>query len=394
MGPPTSALPLALDPALHEAMIAARRHLHAYPELSNDERETQAFIAQWLREQGVGEAKAVAGTGAVIDVVGTAGASNRKIAIRADIDALPIVEQSGVAFASKRRGVMHACGHDAHTAMGLATAALLYRARDRFCGTVRMIFQPAEEAEPLGGRRIVEEDRILEDIDASIGIHVDPYLETGKLGASAGAFTLSSDIFDIVIKGRSAHAAKPNEGIDAIAVGAAIVSEVQKIVSRETDAFDALIVSITGFSGGGAYNIIADHVELKGTIRSGKPETRRRAHQRLKAIVSGLAESHGAEATVEIVTGEPSVQNDAEMVQLIQDVAPDKFLALPGWTAADDFGFYSQAKPSVYFRLGIRNEAAGSVHPLHHPEFRVDEQALGIGVTTLAAAALRFLERV
>lgn len=385
--------PPALDRALHDAMIAARRHLHAHPELSNEERETQTFVMRWLREQGVGEARAVAGTGAVIDIEGTAGDSNRKVAIRADIDALPILEQSGVPFASKRPGVMHACGHDAHTAMGLATAALLCRLRGRFSGAVRMIFQPAEEAEPLGGRRIVEEDRLLEDVDAVIGIHVDPYLETGRLGASPGSFTLASDIFNIVIKGRSAHAAKPNEGIDAIAVGAAIVSELQKIVSRETDAFDPLVVSITGFAGGGAYNVIADRVELRGTIRSGKSGTRQRAHQRLTAIVSGLADSHGASATVEIITGEPPVQNDADMVRLIQEIAPDRFLALPGWTAADDFGFYSQAKPSVYFRLGIRNEAVGSIHPLHHPEFRVDEEALGVGVTTLTAAALRFLER-
>jgi amidohydrolase len=385
--------PPTLDPTLHDAMIAARRHLHAHPELSNEERETQTFVMRWLQEQGVGEAKIAAGTGAVIDIVGTEGPSNRKLAIRADIDALPILEQSGVPFASTRPGVMHACGHDAHTAMGLATAAMLHRSRNHFSGTVRIIFQPAEEAEPLGGRRIVEEERLLEDVDASIGIHVDPYLETGKLGASSGAFTLASDIFDIVIKGRSAHAAKPNEGIDAIAVGAAIVSELQKIVSRETDAFDPLVVSITGFSGGGAYNVIADRAELRGTIRSGKPETRQRAHLRLREIVSGLAESHGASATVEIVTGEPPVQNDADMVRLIQQVAPERFLALPGWTAADDFGFYSQARPSVYFRLGIRNEAVGSIHPLHHPEFRIDEEALGIGVTTLTAAALRFLER-
>ncbi|HLH50053.1 MAG TPA: amidohydrolase, partial [Roseiarcus sp.] len=260
---------LALDRALHDAMIAARRHIHAHPELSNEEHETQTFVMRWLREQGVGEARAAAGTGAVIDIVGTAGASNRKVAIRADIDALPIFEQSGVPFASRRPGVMHACGHDAHTAMGLATAALLHRLRSRFSGAVRMIFQPAEEAEPLGGRRIVEEDRLLEDVDAAIGIHVDPYLETGRLGASPGSFTLASDIFNIVIKGRSAHAARPNEGIDAIAVGASIVSELQKIVSRETDAFDPLVVSITGFAGGGAYNVIADRVELRGTIRSG-----------------------------------------------------------------------------------------------------------------------------
>lgn len=373
-------------------MIAARRHLHANPELSNQEFETQAFIRRWLKEQGVGEAQVAAGTGAFVDIVGAAGGSSRKLAIRADIDALPITEQSGLPFSSTRTGVMHACGHDAHTAMGLATAALLHRFRNIFSGTVRMIFQPAEEAEPLGGRRIVQEDKLLDDVDAAIAIHVDPHLETGKLGASSGPFSLASDIFDITIHGRSAHAAKANEGVDAIAIGASVVSELQKIVSRETDAFDALIVSVTGFQGGGSYNVVADQVELKGTIRSGRPETRWRAHRRLKEIISALAVAHGGQADIRIVSGEPSVQNDVAMVRLISESAEGSFVPVPAWTAADDFGFYSELRPSVYFRLGVRNEEHGSIYPLHHPKFRVDEDALELGVKTMTEAACRFLK--
>ncbi|TIX49937.1 MAG: amidohydrolase, partial [Mesorhizobium sp.] len=168
---------------------------------------------------------------------------------------------------------MHACGHDAHAAMGYAAAVLLHRARENFSGTVRMIFQPAEEAEPVGGRRVVQEG-LLDDVDGAIGIHVDPYTTTGKIAVGSGPYTLASDIFDAVVIGSSAHAAKPSEGVDAIAVACSMVSELQKIVSREIDPFDPLVVSVTGISGGGAYNVIASKVALKGTIRSGNDETR------------------------------------------------------------------------------------------------------------------------
>jgi amidohydrolase len=368
---------MPIDPTLEADMIAARRHLHAHPELSNAETETQAFIRQWLSAHGIDDARAVATTGIAVDIIGEAGPSNRKMAIRADIDALPIHETSDVPFASCRSGVMHACGHDAHTAMGLAVAATLHRDRERFSGTVRLIFQPGEEAEPLGGRRIVAEEGLLDDIDAVIALHVDPYLESGKIAVASGTYTLASDIFDVTVHGRSAHAAKPAEGIDAIAIAATLVTELQKLVARETDAFDPLIVSITGIEGGGSYNIIAGQVALKGTIRSGRPETRRRAHKRLTELAEGIAASHGGRAEVRITEGEPGVVNDADMVELVETAArrlirADNVLALPGWTVADDFGFYSEKRPSAYFRLGIRSEAVGSIHPLHHPSFRVD----------------------
>ncbi|HEV2674013.1 MAG TPA: amidohydrolase [Aliidongia sp.] len=385
------------DPFLLDEIVAARRHLHAHPELSNQETATQAFIAAWLGARGLEGVRPVAGTGIAVDIVGQAGASNRKLAMRADIDALPILEASGLPFSSTRPGVMHACGHDAHTAMALGAAVTLHRSRDQFSGTVRIIFQPGEEAEPLGGRRVVEEG-LLDDVDGAIGIHVDPYLETGRIAVAAGPYTLASDIFDLVVHGRSAHAAKPSEGVDAIAIAAAIVAELQKLVSRETDAFDPLIVSVTGIQGGGSYNVLADQVMLKGTIRSGREATRMRAHRRVAELAQGIAASHGGTAEVAITRGEPPVVNDPEMVQLLSEVGetllgPGGVLPLPGWTAADDFGFYSEKRPSVYFRLGIRSEPVGSVHPLHHPEFRVDEAALVLGASVLTQAAKRFLSR-
>ena len=376
-------------------MIEVRRHLHRNPELSNKEQKTQAYLRQALEREGLTGVKDVAGFGLAVDIVGTKARSNRKVAIRADIDALPITEESGVDFASANPGVMHACGHDAHSAMVFATAAHLHRMRASFGGTVRLIFQPAEEAEPLGGRRVVEEG-LLDDVDGAIGIHVDPYTPSGKIAVGSGPYTLACDIFDAIVTDSSAHAAKPSEGVDAIAAACAMVTEIQKIVARETDPFDPLVISITGIEGGGAYNVIADKVHLKGTIRSGSEATRLRAQRRLGEILKGVAQSHQAKVDLKMVRGEPPVVNDAELTQIVSDSAAASFgeanvLKAPGWTAADDFGFYSEKRPSVYFRLGIRSEEAGSVYPLHHPKFRVDEAALPVGATTLAEAARRFL---
>jgi amidohydrolase len=385
-----------IDKDLIDRAIDVRRHLHRNPELSNSEIDTQTFLRQSLEELGLDRVHAAGGTGLVVDVVGTAGPSNRKIAMRADIDALPIMEDSGLPFSSERPGIMHACGHDAHSAMVLAAAAGLHRNRANFRGTVRLIFQPAEEAEPLGGRRILEEG-LLDDVDAAVGIHVDPYLETGKIAVAPGSYTLAADGFDIEVKGVSAHAAKPHEGVDAIAIGCAIVAELQKIVSREADASAPLVISVTAFSGGGSYNIIADRVHIKGTVRSGSSRVRAMAHERLREVVMGVAKLHRGEATLDLIRGEPPVENDPEMVALVENAAKRAFgeesvLRLPGWAAADDFGFYSEKRPAVYFRLGVRNENKGASYPLHHPKFRIDEDAIPIGIETLMGTALAFLE--
>ncbi|MER9420511.1 amidohydrolase [Mesorhizobium sp. M0306] len=384
-----------MDAALERRMIEIRRHLHRNPELSNEERETQVYLREVLEEAGLSGIRPAAGFGLAVDVVGTAGPSNRKVVIRANIDALPIMETSGVPFSSERKGVMHACGHDAHAAMGYAASVLLERQKQSFSGTVRIIFQPAEEAEPLGGRRVVEEG-LLDDVDAAIGIHVDPYTATGMIAVGAGPYTLACDIFDITVTGNSAHAAKPSEGVDAIAIACSIVTELQKIVSREIDPYDPLVVSITGIEGGGAYNVIAAEARLKGTIRSGHEATRQHAWKRLRQIVEGVASSHNASAEVDLRRGEPPVINDPDMVEIIRRIGTgllgqDNMLSAPGWTAADDFAFYSEKCPSVYFRLDIRNEDLGAVYPLHHPRFRVDEQALSIGAVVLCDSARNFL---
>lgn len=380
---------------LEREMIALRRYLHQHPELSNDERRTQAHLKKALGDAGIENAREVAGFGLAVDITGSAGPSNRRLVIRADIDALPITEASGVPFASLTHGVMHACGHDAHAAMGYAAAIILNRSRERFRGTVRLIFQPAEEAEPLGARRVVAEG-LLDDVDGAIGIHVDPYMPSGSIGVGVGPYTLASDVFDVEVAGESAHAARPFEGVDAITVTCSMVSELQKIVSREIDPFDPLVISVTGIKGGGSYNVVAAKALLQGTIRSGREATRQLAWRRLREVLEGVAAAHGARIEIKLQRGEPAVVNDAGMVELIRRnsttiIGRENTINAPGWTAADDFAFYCEKCPSVYFRLGIRNEEVGSVYPLHHPKFRVDESTLSTGAGVLAAAALDFL---
>lgn len=384
-----------IDAGILDRMIEIRRHLHRHPELSNREAGTQRYLREMLVEQGIADIRDVAGYGLAVDIVGTGRPSNRKVAIRADIDALPIEEESGVDFASENPGVMHACGHDAHAAMGFAVAAHLNRSRDSFGGTVRLIFQPAEEDEPSGGKRVVEEG-LLDDVDAAICVHVDPYTPSGKVAVGSGPYTLACDTFDVLVTGSAAHAAKPYEGIDALAIACSMVGELQKIVSRETDPYDPLVISVTAIDGGNAYNVTAGKVAFKGTIRSGSDATRERAWRRLREMLEGIAASHGASVKIDIHRGEPGVINDTGMAALIMagagaSIGVENALNVPGWSIADDFGYYSEKRPSVYFRLGIRNEEAGSVYPLHHARFRVDEAALKSGVLTLVSAATMYL---
>lgn len=376
-------------------MVEVRRHLHRFPELSNSEENTQRLLREELVHAGLQSIREVAGFGLSVDVRGQAGASERIVAIRADIDALPISEASGEEFSSENPGVMHACGHDAHAAMGLAAAMALHRRRADFRGTVRIIFQPAEEAEPLGGRRVVEEG-FLDDVSYVLGIHVDPYIPTGSIAVREGQYTLASDIFTIRVSGRAAHAATPAEGIDAIAVACRIVSELQKVAAHESDPFEPLVLSVTEIAGGYGFNVIADAAVVKGTFRSGFEQTRSRTAAHVRSIAEGVAANSGASVDVEIVRGEPPVNNDPLVTRHLRETALRHLddiavLDLPGWAAADDFGFYSERRPSVYFRLGIRNEAKRIVLPLHHPGFRVDEAAMPLGVSILIDTALSLL---
>jgi amidohydrolase len=382
-----------LDNSIVDRMIELRRAIHQNPELSHDENATSALVRGELEAAGIGPIVKVTGTGLIVDIPGNS--DGPTLAIRADLDALPITERTGLPFASKNDGVMHACGHDSHTAMVLATALTLKNTPDSFAGTVRIIFQPAEEAEPLGGRVVVAEGH-LDSVDGVIGIHVDPLLETGRIGVRAGAFSASSDELNITVQGTSAHGAKPHEGVDGIVVAAALIGQLQSVVSRSRNPAELLVVTVGTIEGGTIRNILADEVRLTGTIRTMSEDVRAMAHGRIRAIADGLAMAYGATIYIEINQGEPVLMNDETMVELINhaaaDVAgPDCAFAAEPSSASDDFAFYGQVTPGVYFRLGVGNQAKGCTHPLHHPKFAIDEDALSLGAAVLVRAARRFL---
>lgn len=385
---------MTISADLVHRMVAMRRHLHSHPELSGQEHETQAYLLAQIAAEGIAGARPAAETGVVVDITGTRPGSNRCVAVRADIDALPVTEETGLDFASTRPGVMHACGHDAHTAMVFGAMLALHHMRETFSGTVRVIFQPAEEAAPTGAPRIISEGW-LDGVTGAIGLHVDPYLDTGLIAVGPGPYTLACDDFDLTIHAASGHAARPHEGVDGIAIGCAIVGEWQRLISRETGPFDPLVLSVTRFHAGRAYNVLPARVEIGGTLRSGRSETRDRGRRRLAAIADGIATTHGARAELRLIPGEPAVVNAPAMVEIVRrgvtrSLGAGALIAAPGWEVADDFGFFSEKLPSVYYRIGVRAPGAAT-WPLHHPKMTVDEAALPIGAQSVAAAALEAL---
>ncbi|MBK1865141.1 M20 metallopeptidase family protein [Aestuariivirga sp. YIM B02566] len=382
-----------LDHPQREHLLDIRRAIHAEPELSHQEFATSARVARELRRAGLDRFTPVGPIGFAVDIAGTGTGSARKIGIRADMDALPIHETAQVAFPSRRPGVMHACGHDSHTAMVLETALWLQHRRDRFAGTVRCLFQHSEETLPSGAREFVTAG-LADDLDMVFGIHVDPMLPCGQIAAPAGPFACSSDHFDVVLSGRSAHGGRPHEGIDAIAGAVTFLQEANRISAHNADPMMPLVVTAGRISGGTAHNVIADRATIGGTIRAGGTQARDIAHLRLHEIAKGLETLHGVTASVTIREDAPLLSNDAGVAAIVREAAVkvcgDKaILSQSGmWSASDDFAYFSNVKPGTYFRLGVRNEAKGVVHPLHHPDFAIDEDALALGAAVLIQSAL------
>ncbi|MET4121627.1 amidohydrolase [Bradyrhizobium sp. JR1.5] len=363
-----------------DAVIDLRHSMHREPELSNDEWKTQQRIRKILENFGLDGARTFHRTGLYIDVVGTASGPRRAIAVRGDIDALPIKEiRDDLAYRSQVDGVMHACGHDMHSSIALGTALTFHRLRDSFAGKVRIIFQPAEEAEPLGGRTVLEE-KLLDGFDCAVGFHVSPGIPSGMFAAREGAVTQSADQFKLTINGKMAHAASPHSGIDAIAIAGAFVNEVQKVVSREMPVDDRAIVTIGTIRGGTATNIICPSVVMEGTIRTCSAERRALLSQRVREVAEGAAAMHRGEAEFILHTGEPAVINDGELVsrfrQVVHDtVGRDAFFAHQKQAGgSDDFGFYAASVPSIYFYFGSR--APGNKSSVHTPTFGASDELL------------------
>jgi amidohydrolase len=386
--------PLRIPNDIVDIVVATRRQIHRYPELSNEEFETTALLQRELASAGITDVRPVGRTGVVADVRGRS--SGRTVAVRADLDALPLSEQAQLPFASDRQGVMHACGHDVHAAIVLGSALTAQRARESFSGTLRFVFQPAEEREPLGARAVIAGGH-LEDVSAIIALHVSPDFETGTVALRAGPAMASSDEFGITVRGRGGHAGWPNAGIDAIATLAAIIQESQKIVSRRTDPRTPLVINFGKITGGIAGNIVADEARAEGTIRALDETSRIEARRLLHEIVTYVSRAHAAEGHLDVVTGEPVLYNDPTVMEVFRSSSRRllgesnvKELELPTMNS-EDFAFYSQVLPAAMIWLGTRNEEEGFTYPLHHPKFAVDEDAMAVGTEILLATARSLL---
>jgi amidohydrolase len=384
------------------AVVAMRRNLHAHPELSNREAHTGALVAERLRDLGLEVRYPVANTGVVGVLRGHR--PGRVVALRADIDALPIDEANDLPFRSQVKGVMHACGHDAHTAMLLGAAEVLAGLGPRLPGTVVFLFQPAEEGAPEGeegGAPLMIREGALDDpkVEAVFGLHVGSWTSVGQAGWTDGPIFASSDTFRIEVEGRSAHGAQPHMGLDPIPVAAEIVQALQLIVSRQIDGRQPRVLTIGRIQGGTRFNIIADRVTLDGTVRTHDAAVRAEIKARMARTVQGVAQAHGTTATLRFLgDGNPPTVNDAALardvgIPALQRVFGAGAVRVEPQMVAEDFPSYGQRAPYFYFLLGTRNEAKGIPSVNHTARFDVDEDALPLGVRALATLAWDFLAK-
>ncbi len=370
---------------------AARHHLHQYPELSGEERETAAYVAACLRQIGLDDVRTgVAGHG----VIGTLRGANAgpTFALRGDMDALPIHEESDLPYRSCRAGVMHACGHDGHTATLLGTAAVLSRMRHRIHGSVRFLFQPAEET--VHGAEGMCAEGAMEGVGAIVALHGWPGMATGRIGVRPGPMMASSDTFDITIRGHGAHAAMPHIAVDPIVTGAQIVLALQTLVSREIPATDSVVVTIAQFHAGTAYNIIPGVADLKGTVRCLSKPIQDSMPERIERIVAGLCAAARAEYSFRYRNGTPVTVNDATVNSLIVSVGEETLgaanvipLENPSM-GAEDFAVYLRYAPGAMFRLGVGED----VTPLHTPTYNFSDVSLAHGMNLFTRIALRHLD--
>ena len=366
-------------------LVEIRRHLHAHPELSGEEYQTAAFVAGVLSANGLHVEEGIGRTGVIGELQGTQ-PSDRILAIRTDMDALPIQERTSLEYASRIEGVMHACGHDIHTTVGLGTAMVLSQIAPELGGKVRFLFQPAEEI--AQGANWMVQDGVMNNVAAILGLHVFPSIPAGSVGIRYGALTAAADNLEIIIIGESGHGARPHEAIDAIWIAAQVITSLQQAISRTQNPLRPVVLSIGQINGGRAPNVIADKVHLLGTVRSLHPETRDKLPQWIENIVANVCNSYNAKYQVNYHQGVPSVQNDNALTQLLQSSAEeawsnDRVQILPEPSlGAEDFSVYLEHAPGSMFRLGVGYEERIINHPLHHPQFEVDESAIITGVVT------------
>ncbi len=389
----TSVSPTETVESVRDDVIGWRRHLHQYPERSFHEERTAQFIADTLAGFGGLEITRPTPTSVLARLMGAR--PGRVLAIRADIDALPIEEQNKHSFVSRNAGVMHACGHDGHTAMLLGAVKVLVGQRDTLAGEVRFVFQHAEELFPGGAEEMVQAG-VMDDVDIVIGAHLWTPLAVGKVGVKAGSLMASPDIVRMTITGSGGHAALPHQTVDPIAVAAQVITNLQHIVARNVDPLQPSVVSITRIAGGTTHNVIPGSVELEGTVRTFDEALRSEMPRHIERIVAGITSAHGATYTLEYERGYRPVVNDERASDLLRRAVVralgDEFLieAVPTM-GGEDFSAYQQRAPGSFFFIGARCEERGIVQPHHHECFDIDERALDYGTRIFVAATLDFL---
>ena len=383
-----------LAEALKPRLIEIRRHIHAHPELSGQEHQTAAYVAGVLSSCGIVVQEAVGKTGLIGELVGLT--DERLVAIRTDMDALPITERTSLEFASRRQGIMHACGHDVHTTVGLGTAMVLSQLGEVFPGNTRFLFQPAEEI--AQGANWMVKDGAMNDVSAIFSVHVFPSIPAGSIGIRYGALTAAADDLEIIIMGESGHGARPHEAIDAIWIASQVITTLQQAISRTQNPLRPMVLTIGQISGGRAPNVIADQVRLTGTVRSLHPDTHADLPGWIESIVASVCNTFGARYEINYRRGVPSVQNDLALTQLLEASAKeawgsDRVQILPEPSlGSEDFSIYLQHAPGTMFRLGVGFRDKQN-YPLHHPQFEVDESAIVTGVVTLAHTIYQYWQK-
>ncbi|MBS6184686.1 MAG: amidohydrolase [Clostridium celatum] len=382
---------------IKDELIEIRRTLHQYPELGFEETNTSKFIKDFLTKEGI-TFKEFAGTGVCGIIEGTKEGENKKvIGLRADIDGLPMQDKKSCSYTSKVSGKMHACGHDGHTTILLGAAKLLNKNKDKFNGTIKLIFEPAEET--TGGARVMIEEGVLTNpnVDVMCGLHVEETLDAGMIMVRRGTVNAASNPFNITIKGSGGHGAYPDTAVDSIVMASHVVTSLQSIVSREIKPVNPAVVTIGSIHGGTAQNIIPNEVKLSGIIRTMTNEDREFAKLRLKEIVNGVCTTFRGSAEIEIEESYPCLYNDDDMVKILEDSAKNiigaenvKVQKNPK-LGVESFAYFANKVPSVFYFLGIRNEEKGIIYPAHNSLFDIDEDALPIGVAIQCEVAMNYL---
>ncbi|AFH42460.1 M20 metallopeptidase family protein [Fervidicoccus fontis] len=377
-------------------IVELRRLLHQHPEIAHKEYETHKILVEHLEKIGL-HPRTLAGTGIIADIEGKE-KGGKTVAIRADMDALPIKEENDVPYKSLNEGFMHACGHDAHMSMVYGAALILNELRDKLNGRVRLLYQPAEEEGTLGGAKPMIEEGALDGVDYILGMHVWPELPEGVIGYRKGPFFAAADTIKITVKGKGGHGAKPNLAVDPIMISAKVVDALHTISSREVDPLEPFVITIGSIHGGTAHNIIPDKVEMLGTVRTLSKELRDSMEERLRRIIRGVTSAFNGDFSLEYLYGYPVLINHQEVTEIMKNVVEgllgkEKVVESKPTMGGEDFAYYLEKVPGTFMFLGTYNEKMGYIYGVHTSKFNLNEKILPIGSSVFVAGALELMKR-